>query len=64
MKCTQRKLTNEELEKHLGKRTGKTSFYSLRYGINRHMSLVKNVDIMNNPALQVLQQILVALPKI
>ena len=66
-------LTGEEFDEHLGKfyvevrqengeRYQKTSF-SLRYGIHRHMSLVKNVDIINNPAFQVSQKIFVAVAK-
>ena len=67
-------LTNEELDEHIGnfyvevgqengERYQKTSFYSLRYGINRHMPLVANLDIINNSAFQVSQKIFVAVAK-
>ena len=67
-------LTNEEFDEHLGnfyvevrqengERYQKTSFYSLRYGINRHMPFVANLDIINNSAFQVSQKIFVAVAK-
>ena len=52
-----------EARQENGEKYQKTSFCSLRYGINRHMLLEKNVDIINNPAFQLSQKIFSAVSK-
>ena len=52
-----------EVRQENGERYQKTSFYSLRCGINRHMSLVTNLVIINNSAFQVSQKVFLAVAK-
>jgi len=66
--------TNEELDDIVGKfyvevrqengdKYQRSSLFSIRYGLNRHLSLSRNVDIMKDTAFQVSQKLFTAVIK-
>ena len=66
--------TNEELDDIVGKfyvevrqengdKYQRSSLFSIRYGLNRHLSLSRNVDIMKDTAFQVSQKLFTAVTK-
>ena len=66
--------TNEELDDIVGKfyvevrqengdKYQRSSLFSIRYGLNRHLSLSRNVDIMKDTAFQVSQKLFTTVTK-
>ena len=52
-----------EIRQENGDKYQRSSLFSVRYGLNRHLSLSRNVDIMKDTAFQVSQKLFTAVTK-
>ena len=52
-----------EIRQENGDKYQRSSLFSIRYGLNRHLSLSRNVDIMKDTAFQVSQKLFTAVTK-